>query len=121
MEEAREGELAVACIACPRPGVNLPVDWADAAPEKKYVACFPAFSAWPTTHPSYRFLYMLFVAIDACFRLKRKDISSWELDPSLQDGQSYFVSAKPYAAWCETLKDQTDVSHLVYLSSERFF
>ncbi|KAF7325218.1 CxC2 domain-containing protein [Mycena kentingensis (nom. inval.)] len=27
------GELAIRCPACPRPGVNLPEDWADASPE----------------------------------------------------------------------------------------
>lgn len=112
MEEVREGELAVACIACLRPGVNLPENWLATASEKRYIAFFPPVLPNQQPPPSHRFLYMLFVAVDACFRLKRKDVSSWELDPSLQDGQSYFVSAKPYAAWCETLKDQTDVGRL---------
>jgi hypothetical protein len=31
--ETREGELAVECIACPKPGVNLPEGWEKAPPE----------------------------------------------------------------------------------------
>ncbi|EEB93806.1 hypothetical protein MPER_07494, partial [Moniliophthora perniciosa FA553] len=27
LENIKEGELAVVCVACPRPGVNLPEDW----------------------------------------------------------------------------------------------
>ncbi|KAL1738015.1 hypothetical protein HDZ31DRAFT_15940, partial [Schizophyllum fasciatum] len=46
------GELALVCPACPRQGVNLPRDWQQAPPEKRY-------------------LYVLFIALDACFRLKR--------------------------------------------------
>ncbi|KAF7292129.1 CxC2 domain-containing protein [Mycena indigotica] len=46
------GELALKCPACPRPGVNLPEGWEDARPEDQ---C----------------LYIMFIAMDACFRLKR--------------------------------------------------
>ncbi|KAJ3819156.1 hypothetical protein F5880DRAFT_1490162, partial [Lentinula raphanica] len=67
IEETLEGELAVQCIACPRPGVNLPADWENASPEKQL----------------------------------RKHISSWQEDPSLQDGFSYFVKYGPYAKFCE--------------------
>ncbi|KAJ7700970.1 hypothetical protein B0H14DRAFT_2648615 [Mycena olivaceomarginata] len=49
--ETRPGELAVVCPACPQPGVNLPADWESASGEE-------------------RFLYILYIAIDACFRLK---------------------------------------------------
>lgn len=38
-----------------------------------------------------RFLYSLFVAMDANFRLKRKNISSDAVDPGLSKGWSYFV------------------------------
>ncbi|THU82586.1 hypothetical protein K435DRAFT_691219 [Dendrothele bispora CBS 962.96] len=34
----------------------------------------------------------MFISFDTCFRLKRKRISSWKRDPSLQDGWLYFLS-----------------------------
>jgi len=39
----------------------------------------------------YRFIYCLFLAIDANFHLKRKSVSSDVADPSLIDGKAYFV------------------------------
>ncbi|KAL0945680.1 hypothetical protein HGRIS_014831 [Hohenbuehelia grisea] len=59
---ATKGAFAVQCPACPKPGVNLPEDWENAPPDKK-------------------FLYTLFIALDACFRLKRRIISSEKKDP----------------------------------------
>ncbi|KAK7436280.1 hypothetical protein VKT23_019244 [Stygiomarasmius scandens] len=52
----------------------------------------------------------MFVAIDACFRLKRKRISSWARDPSLQDGWAYFVENGPYGEWVKKMKDQKEIS-----------
>ncbi|KAF7349558.1 CxC2 domain-containing protein [Mycena sanguinolenta] len=89
--ETREGELAVECLACPKAGVNLPAGWEDAPPEM-------------------RFLYTIFLAIDACFRLKRKKISSWASDPSIQDGWFYFVPSAAYAEFVETLGEQKEMS-----------
>lgn len=43
-----------------------------------------------------RWLYRLFVGIDANFRLKRKKISSDVLDPSLNEGSSYMVRESTY-------------------------
>ncbi|KAJ7250007.1 hypothetical protein C8J57DRAFT_1521603, partial [Mycena rebaudengoi] len=60
----KPGECALLCPACPHPGKNLPNDW-DKAGEAKI------------------FLYALFLAMDANFRLKRKDVSSEEKDPGL--------------------------------------
>ncbi|KAG5649178.1 hypothetical protein H0H81_005641, partial [Sphagnurus paluster] len=42
------------------------------------------------------FLYTLFIAIDANFRLKRKNMSSNNEDPSLSNGWSYFVPKTPF-------------------------
>ncbi|KAJ7303441.1 hypothetical protein DFH08DRAFT_977124 [Mycena albidolilacea] len=61
----KAGELALLCPACPQPGINLPVNW-DKVPFEK------------------AFLYALFLAINANFRLKRKDVSSEEADPGLK-------------------------------------
>ncbi|KAF7342685.1 CxC2 domain-containing protein [Mycena sanguinolenta] len=89
--ETRDGELAVECLACPKPGVNLLPDWKNTPLDK-------------------RFLYMIFLAIDACFRLKRKKISSWAADPSLQDGWAYFVPSAAYTDFVKTLGEQKEMS-----------
>ncbi|KAG1736656.1 uncharacterized protein EDB91DRAFT_1249957 [Suillus paluster] len=59
------GELAVQCPACPHPGKNIPEGWEDA----------------PLT---VRWKYVLFIAIDANFRLKRKAVSSDNVNPQPQ-------------------------------------
>jgi len=43
-----------------------------------------------------RYLHRLFLAIDANFRLKRKNVSSHEADPGLSNGWSYFVGESDY-------------------------
>ncbi|KAG1818253.1 hypothetical protein EV424DRAFT_1324062 [Suillus variegatus] len=67
------GELAVQCPACPHPGKNIPQGWEDEPP-------------WA------RWKYALFIAIDANFRLKRKAVSSDNVDPSLNSGWAYFYT-----------------------------
>jgi hypothetical protein len=42
-------------------------------------------------------LFALFWAFDTCFHLKRKKISSWAADPSIQDGWAYFTAWKKYS------------------------
>ncbi|KAJ7786999.1 hypothetical protein B0H14DRAFT_2629889 [Mycena olivaceomarginata] len=59
-------------------------------------------NAWRV--PSLEFLYCIFLAIDACFRLKRKKISSWLADPSIQDGWAYFTRSVPYGEFVETAR-----------------
>ncbi|KAH6899328.1 hypothetical protein BKA70DRAFT_1526994 [Coprinopsis sp. MPI-PUGE-AT-0042] len=66
------GGCAVLCPACPYPKINLPPDWMDCPPDK-------------------RFLFQLFLAMDANFRLKRKNVSTDEHDPGLNRGYAYFV------------------------------
>ncbi|KAJ7105001.1 hypothetical protein C8R44DRAFT_545459, partial [Mycena epipterygia] len=79
----KEGECALLCPACPQPGKNLPPDWTD-APEEKHANCCR------------RFLYALFLAMDANFRLKRKDVSTEEKDPGLGKGWSFYCEVKAY-------------------------
>ncbi|KAJ7916080.1 hypothetical protein B0H13DRAFT_2231764 [Mycena leptocephala] len=67
----KEGECALLCPACPHPGKNLPLGW-DTVPAGK------------------RFLYALFLGIDANFRLKRKDVSSEAKDPGLNKGWAFY-------------------------------
>ncbi|KAJ7429368.1 hypothetical protein B0H11DRAFT_1768371 [Mycena galericulata] len=85
------GELAIQCPACPRPGVNLPEGWEDASPEE-------------------RFLYTLFLALDACFRLKRRLVSSELKDPDLGPGWAYMVETEPYRAYLRGVTDQKEMN-----------
>lgn len=41
-------------------------------------------------------MYRLFVGIDGNFRLKRKKVSSAKVDPTLTNGQAYFVDENKY-------------------------
>ncbi|KAF7321833.1 CxC2 domain-containing protein [Mycena kentingensis (nom. inval.)] len=93
------GELAVRCPVCPRPEVNLPNDWAHAAPED-------------------RCLYTFFVAIDACFRLKRRIISSWARDPGLGTGWAYMLEPRPYEEYLVTVGEQKEMSTCSGLAAE---
>lgn len=84
------GGCAVLCPACPQPGLNLPNGWEDAPEETRYVHYYFSVQASFMTWIS-RFLYSLFLAIDANFRLKRKAVSSDMADPGLCNGLAYFV------------------------------
>ncbi|KAJ6462735.1 hypothetical protein C8R47DRAFT_992910 [Mycena vitilis] len=69
----KKGELVLVCRACPQPYWNLPAGWEDV----------PQF---------YRFLYFLFLAQDANFRLSNRNVSSEEADPIWGDGMGYFCT-----------------------------
>ncbi|EAU92252.2 hypothetical protein CC1G_10138 [Coprinopsis cinerea okayama7 len=71
------GECALLCPACPYPDINLPSGWNSVADYK-----------W--------FVYRLFLAIDANFRLRRKDVSSDARDPGLNRGYAYMVDDKDF-------------------------
>ncbi|KAJ7434610.1 hypothetical protein B0H11DRAFT_1757333, partial [Mycena galericulata] len=77
VDGTKDGECALLCPACPQPGKNLPPNWKNAPKEK-------------------RFLYALFLALDANFRMRRKKVSSEEKDPSLGDGWSFYGKIAPY-------------------------
>ncbi|KAK7019979.1 CxC2 domain-containing protein [Favolaschia claudopus] len=85
------GELAVLCPACPRPGVNLPDDWEHASKEDS-------------------FIYILYLALDACFRMKRGLISSELKDPGLGNGMAFMVETVPYREYLLTVTDQDEMS-----------
>ncbi|TRM60680.1 hypothetical protein BD626DRAFT_549440 [Schizophyllum amplum] len=89
--DVRPGELAVVCPACPRPGENLPPDWASVPRDKEY-------------------LYYMPIALDACFRLKRRAVSSAAKDPRLIDGGGYIVEQKPFDAYIKTAARQDDTT-----------
>ncbi|KAJ7854749.1 hypothetical protein B0H14DRAFT_3085502 [Mycena olivaceomarginata] len=75
----RPGKCALLCPACPQPGKNLPAD-----------------GSWRTAPRERRFLYTLFLALDANFRMKRKDVSTEADDPSLGDGIAFFSHVEEY-------------------------
>ncbi|KAE9383792.1 hypothetical protein BT96DRAFT_843349, partial [Gymnopus androsaceus JB14] len=91
VEETRQGELVVLCPACPHPGINLPDNWSNPNNPKQW-------------------LYMFFLAIDACFRLKRKLISTHKKYPPLQPGWAYMVDPKPYQEYLLSVTDQDEMS-----------
>ncbi|KAJ7923563.1 hypothetical protein B0H13DRAFT_1864713 [Mycena leptocephala] len=87
----KPGELAVRCPACPRPGVNLPEGWENASKDD-------------------RFIYLLFLALDACFRMKRGLVSSELKDPGLGTGWAYMTEDGPYREYLRTVTDQKEMS-----------
>ncbi|KAG1902462.1 uncharacterized protein F5891DRAFT_1186576 [Suillus fuscotomentosus] len=77
---ATPGACTVLCPACPQPGKNMLDDWEKALPEVHWK-------------------YALFLAIDANFRLARKNVSSDEVDPGLSWGLSYFVEEHEFKSF----------------------
>jgi hypothetical protein len=55
-----------------------------------------------------RYLHALFLALDANFRLKRKNVSSDEADPGLSKGWAYIVEETKYKEYLELHKDETE-------------
>ncbi|KAG1894399.1 uncharacterized protein F5891DRAFT_1130931 [Suillus fuscotomentosus] len=87
IDATQPGSCAVLCPACPQPSKNLPQGWEDTTPEK-------------------RWLYGIFVAIDANFCLARKNISSYTVDPGLSNGWSYFMEEKRYKTFLNEVSKQ---------------
>ncbi|KAJ7823362.1 hypothetical protein B0H13DRAFT_1919668 [Mycena leptocephala] len=71
----KQGELAVMCRACPQPGWNLPDNWEE-------------------IDPFYRFIYFLFLAQDANFRLSNRNVSSESADPFWVTASDIFANGK---------------------------
>ena len=91
IDSLADGVLAIECPACPHPGRNLPQGWENAADDKAYEHFYPH-----TTSPNdlFRWLYSLFLAMDANFRLKLK--SRGIQDPELGSGLTYFVNNEKF-------------------------
>ena len=91
--------LAVECPACPHPGRNLPTGWETETGARAYVVMA---TRW-TTLTGYicRWIYCLFLAINANFRLKLK--LRGIKDPELGSGLAYFVDTIKFQ---EHLKDR---------------
>ncbi|KAI0073201.1 hypothetical protein K474DRAFT_1722408 [Panus rudis PR-1116 ss-1] len=84
-----EGSLAMDCAACPQPEKNLPEDWTNA----------PADRMW---------LYVLFLMLDANFRMRCKDRGLE--DQSLSPGWAYVVENNKYIAHMEKFATEDEVN-----------
>ncbi|KIY62549.1 hypothetical protein CYLTODRAFT_458896 [Cylindrobasidium torrendii FP15055 ss-10] len=84
------GQLAIACPACPREGVNIPDSWQTLPPEK-------------------RWRYRLMLMLDANFRLSNLRRNSTE-DKGLHTGLAYFVEDGPYLNHIAKYPKQEDLS-----------
>lgn len=61
-----------------------------------------------------RYLYYQSFGIDACFRFKRRHISSYEKDPELGPGFAYVVAWEPYNQYLLERANQNEVSGFIY-------
>ncbi|KAJ7807696.1 hypothetical protein B0H14DRAFT_3483063 [Mycena olivaceomarginata] len=60
--------------------------------------------------PEFQFFYIIFIAIDACLRLKHRLVSSVLKDPSLVSGWAYMVESVLYRQFLLTVTDQKEMS-----------
>ncbi|KAG2358630.1 hypothetical protein BDR07DRAFT_1452640 [Suillus spraguei] len=88
VDATQQGQLAVPCPACPQLGKNVPEDLAHVSSNEQW-------------------LYSLFLAIDANFRLKRRLVSNDIKDPGLSPGWGYFVEEGQYKTY---LRNHADVT-----------
>ncbi|KAA1479985.1 hypothetical protein DENSPDRAFT_789779, partial [Dentipellis sp. KUC8613] len=105
------GELAIECLRCPQPGRNLPANW-ESAPAHLH-----------------RFLYTVFLSMDANFKLKLKNHKYQDIE--LAPGWAYFVEESLYQAYLATHEDEDEeikdcdstfaaIDHANMPSSKRF-
>ncbi|KAJ2927052.1 hypothetical protein H1R20_g10072, partial [Candolleomyces eurysporus] len=78
------GECVVLCPACPLPDINLPDDW---------------------NRSDELWLYALFLAVDANFRLTCKVVSDDIKDPGLNHGYAYIVEEQAFKQYLLTFGD----------------
>ncbi|KAJ3964660.1 hypothetical protein EV361DRAFT_873830 [Lentinula raphanica] len=64
-----------------------------------------------------RYLYWIYFAIDACFRLKRRLVSSEIQDPDLDVGGSYFTEDTLFRQYIASVTDQQEMSTCTGLSA----
>jgi hypothetical protein len=109
IERTAQGELAVECPACPHPGRNLPDNWQEAK-NMAYVEKQLHVYLYNTNHTS-RFLYILYIAVDANFKLKGK--ARGLKDVELMPGWAYFVREEEFQAHIANYVDQPEVHFLL--------
>ena len=104
------GSLTVECPACPHPGRNLPDNWREAGP-LMYARMFFLPSK---ILMFYRFLYILYISVDANFKLKGKDRGLDDVE--LMPGWGPFVEESAYQTFISNYVDQPEVSALLCVS-----
>ncbi|KAJ6504786.1 hypothetical protein C8R47DRAFT_1174651 [Mycena vitilis] len=93
-EGTKPGECAIPCRPCPQPGINLPEGWEDAPPEVVWI-------------------YRLMLSKDANFKMKGRDRSSREKDPTLGPGWAYMVASEPYLRHLSRYVHEDEITHCV--------
>ena len=107
VDDLGDGALAIECPACPHPGRNLPPEWENESRDKAY-ALFYILTPQHSMTIQHRWLYSLFIAIDANFRLKLK--TRGINDPELGSGLAYFVNAPKFEAHLKSHVEEEEVS-----------
>ena len=101
------GSLTVECPACPHPGRNLPDNWREAGP-----LMYPRMFFLPSKILMfYRFLYILYISVDANFKLKGKDRGLDDVELML--GWGPFVEESAYQTFISNYVDQPEVNALL--------
>jgi hypothetical protein len=65
-----------------------------------------------------RYLYYQMFGVDACFRFKRRQISSYEKDPELGPGYAYVVAWDSYSEYLRRFTDQEEVRRIYHLAPD---
>ena len=107
VDDLGDGALAIECPACPHPGRNLPPEWENESRDKAYIL-FYILTPQRSMTIHHRWLYSLFIAIDANFRLKLK--TRGINDPELGSGLAYFVNAPKFEAHLKSHVEEEEVS-----------
>jgi hypothetical protein len=94
------------CLACLQPGKNLIPGWQDAPDDKWYTLIIVSVTG--SNISSHRWLYALFLGIDANFHLKHKKISSDKANPDLNHGCAYFVEEREYKEYLSQFIDEVE-------------
>ncbi|KIJ45388.1 hypothetical protein M422DRAFT_166915, partial [Sphaerobolus stellatus SS14] len=87
------GSLALHCVSCPMPGINLNADW--------------------ESHPDSELIHTVFIGGDGNFRLRRNNKGGGEkADPSLFGDDAFYAPNENYKVFCScrggAMDDQSD-------------
>ena len=104
IDATSSGELMVECPACPHPGRNLPDDWEKAGPLALVLVLLFFGFFYLTLSP--RFLFALYIAVDANFKLKGKERHLKDVE--LMPGWGAYISEKDYQDHIASYVDQPE-------------
>ncbi|KAJ7803346.1 hypothetical protein B0H14DRAFT_2225232, partial [Mycena olivaceomarginata] len=96
IEGTAQGELALACRACPQPGKNLTVGWNTIN--------------WAEMPEDLSFKYHTFYAQDCNFKLINRTVSSEAQDPIIDDGLGFFCNQVLYKDYLRSHVDEQEIS-----------